>query len=37
MRAKKAAAPLRELGYDVRALKPGFKELLKAGFEQAEE
>lgn len=35
MRAKKAAAPLRELGYDVRALKPGYEELLKAGFKQA--
>jgi rhodanese-related sulfurtransferase len=37
MRAKKAAAPLRELGFDVRALKPGYKELLKAGFKKAEE
>lgn len=37
VRAKKAAAPLRELGFDVRALKPGYKELLKAGFKKAEE
>ena len=36
MRAKKAAAPLRDLGYEVRVLKPGYEELLKAGFRQAE-
>jgi rhodanese-related sulfurtransferase len=36
VRAKKAAAALGELGYDVRALKPGYEELLKAGFKKAD-
>jgi phage shock protein E len=31
-----AAEILRPLGYDVRPLRPGFKELLKAGFPEAE-
>lgn len=34
-RALKAAETLKKMGYDVRALKPGYEELLKAGFEQA--
>lgn len=34
MRAKAAAAILQQLGYEVRALKPGYDELLKAGFEK---
>ncbi len=36
MRAKKAAAALGGQGYEVRALKPGYEELLKAGFKKAE-
>jgi phage shock protein E len=32
MRAKKAAGILEKLGYEVRALKPGYDDLLKAGF-----
>ena len=36
VRSLKAADELKKLGYDVRPLKPGYKELLKAGFEQAE-
>lgn len=32
-----AANILEKLGYDVRPLKPGYKELLEAGFEPAEE
>lgn len=32
-----AAKHLKALGYDVRALKPGYEDLLKAGFEKAEE
>ncbi len=32
-----AAKHLKTLGYDVRALKPGYEDLLKAGFEKAEE
>lgn len=35
MRAKKAAGILEQRGYKVRALKPGYEELLKAGFEGA--
>lgn len=33
MRAKKAAVALEKRGYDVRALKPGYEELLEAGFQ----
>lgn len=33
MRSKKAAGILERHGYQVRALKPGYEELLKAGFE----
>ncbi|QJW99050.1 rhodanese-like domain-containing protein [Frigoriglobus tundricola] len=36
MRCLKAADELKKLGYDVRPLKPGYKELLKAGFDPAE-
>ena len=36
VRCLKAADELKKLGYDVRALKPGYKDLLKAGFESAE-
>lgn len=36
IRSLKAADELKKLGYDVRPLKPGYKDLLKAGFEQAE-
>src|SRR3954464_6151735 len=36
VRCLKAADELKKLGYDVRPLKPGFKDLLKAGFEPAE-
>ena len=32
-RALVAADILKKLGYDVRPLKPGYKDLLKAGFE----
>jgi rhodanese-related sulfurtransferase len=32
VRCLKAADELQKLGYDVRPLKPGYKELLKAGF-----
>lgn len=35
MRAKTAAVKLQQQGYKVRALKPGYDELLKAGFKQA--
>ena len=34
-RSLDAADLLKKLGYDVRALKPGYKDLLKAGFEKA--
>lgn len=34
-RALKMATMLKEKGYDVRALKPGFDELLEAGFPEA--
>lgn len=34
-RALKAATMLKEQGYDVRALKPGFSDLLDAGFPEA--
>jgi len=34
-RALRAAAMLKEKGYDVRALKPGFSDLLDAGFPEA--
>lgn len=37
MRAKKAAIALRKRGYDVRALKPGYEELLEFGFQKADE
>ncbi len=36
MRAKQAAKILGELGYTVRALQPGYEELVEAGFEVAE-
>lgn len=36
MRAKRAAIALRKQGYEVRPLKPGYKELLEAGFKAAE-
>ena len=32
-----AADLLKEFGYDLRPLKPGYNDLLKAGFEKAEE
>lgn len=35
VRCLKAADELKNLGYDVRPLKPGYKDLLKAGFEPA--
>jgi phage shock protein E len=35
-RALRAAAILKDLGYDVRPLKPGYTDLLKAGFSKAE-
>jgi rhodanese-related sulfurtransferase len=35
MRAKTAAIKLEQLGYTVRALKPGYDELLEAGFKKA--
>ena len=34
-RSLDAADLLKKLGYDVRPLKPGYKDLLKAGFEAA--
>jgi phage shock protein E len=36
MRAKAAGNILQEQGYEVRPLKPGYEELLKAGFKKAE-
>jgi len=36
MRAKKAAGALGKQGYEVRALKPGYDELIEAGFKKAE-
>jgi rhodanese-related sulfurtransferase len=36
VRCLKAADELKKLGYDVRPLNPGYKDLLKAGFEPAE-
>jgi rhodanese-related sulfurtransferase len=36
MRARTAAFALEKHGYTVRALKPGYAELLKAGFRKAE-
>jgi phage shock protein E len=36
MRAKQAATILEQHGYAVRALKPGYEELLKAGFKKDE-
>jgi rhodanese-related sulfurtransferase len=35
MRSKQAAEILKKHGFDVRALKPGYDELIKAGFEPA--
>lgn len=35
-RALSAAEILKKLGYQVRPLKPGYEELVKAGFKQAE-
>jgi rhodanese-related sulfurtransferase len=35
-RAVSAATILEKVGYEVRALKPGYKELVRAGFKQAE-
>jgi rhodanese-related sulfurtransferase len=37
MRAKQAAKILQEQGYTVRALKPGYEELIEAGFKRAED
>jgi phage shock protein E len=37
MRARNAAFALEKHGYTVRALKPGYEDLLKAGFEKAED
>ena len=37
MRAKAAALALEKHGYTVRALKPGYDELLEAGFEQGKQ
>ena len=37
MRARTAAFALEKHGYTVRALKPGYEDLLKAGFEKAED
>lgn len=36
MRAKQAAKILQEQGYTVRALKPGYEELIRAGFKKGE-
>jgi phage shock protein E len=36
MRAKRAAIALGKQGYEVRPLKPGYDELLEAGFKKAE-
>jgi rhodanese-related sulfurtransferase len=36
MRAKEAGRVLEKLGYEVRVLKPGYEELVKAGFKRAE-
>jgi hypothetical protein len=36
MRARTAAFALEKHGYTVRALKPGYKQLLEAGFKKAE-
>jgi phage shock protein E len=36
MRSKAAGNILQEQGYEVRPLKPGYEELLKAGFKKAE-
>jgi phage shock protein E len=37
MRAKAAATKLEKYGYTVRALKPGYEQLIKAGFEQGKD
>jgi phage shock protein E len=37
MRAKRAAAALGKQGFDVRALKPGYDELIEAGFKMADD
>jgi rhodanese-related sulfurtransferase len=37
MRARTAAFALEKHGYSVRALKPGYEDLLKAGFQKAED
>jgi phage shock protein E len=37
MRAKAAAIKLEQQGYTVRALKPGYDELLEAGFKKADD
>jgi rhodanese-related sulfurtransferase len=36
-RAASACALLDDFGYDVRALKPGYEELIEAGFEKADD
>jgi rhodanese-related sulfurtransferase len=36
MRAKQAAKKLEPLGYEVRVLKPGYDELIEAGFKKGE-
>jgi len=37
MRAKMAAKVLTQQGYTVRVLKPGYEELVEAGFKKAEQ
>lgn len=37
MRAKAAAKVLNKYGYEVRALKPGYDDLIKAGFKKGED
>ena len=37
MRAKQAGKVLRKYGYEVRPLKPGYDELVEAGFKKADE
>jgi rhodanese-related sulfurtransferase len=37
MRSLKAANILEKLGYEVRPLKPGYDELIEAGFKKSED
>jgi hypothetical protein len=37
MRAKKAGVVLEQQGYTVRALRPGYEQLIAAGFKEADE